>query len=136
MIQPPLTGEAGKAVLLVDDEKPLLKMMSLYLERLGYEARTAESADLAWTAVRHSGGQFAAAVLDASMDGLSLEDLAGNLLAANPRLCVIVASGYPVDMSALEAKAPGRVLFLHKPFSAGILAATLRRMIGSQEEDV
>jgi DNA-binding NtrC family response regulator len=136
MIQPPLSEEAGKAILLVDDERPLLKMMSLYLERLGFEARTAESADLAWAEVRNSGGGLAAAVLDASMDGLSMEGLAAHLLAANPRVCVIVASGYPVDMSALEAQAPERVLFLHKPFTAGKLAATLRRMIGSQEEDV
>jgi two-component system cell cycle sensor histidine kinase/response regulator CckA len=125
----------GRTVLLVDDDKPLIKMMSLYLVRLGYEVHAAESAEVAWTAV-HSAADLAAALLDASIDGLQMEDLAGNLLSANPRLCVIVASGYPVDMSALEAKAPGRVLFLQKPFSAGTLAATLRRMIGSQEENV
>jgi DNA-binding NtrC family response regulator len=119
----------------VDDDKPLIKMMSLYLERLGYEVRAAESADLAWAAVQ-SAADLAATLLDASIDGLRMEDLAGNLLAANPRMSVIVASGYPVDMGALEARAPGRVLFLHKPFTARTLAATLRRMIASQEEDV
>jgi DNA-binding NtrC family response regulator len=135
MIQPPLREASGKTVLLVDDEKPLLKMMSLYLARLGYEAHTAETADEAWEAMRRLGGGLSAAVLDASLEGLRLEDFASDLLAANPRLCVIVASGYPVDMSALEAKAPGRALFLHKPFNAGELAATLRRMIGSKEEE-
>ena len=135
MIQPALREGTGRTVLLVDDDKPLIKMMSLYLVRLGYEVHAAESADVAWAAVQ-SAADLAAALLDASIDGLQMEDLAGNLLAANPRMCVIVASGYPVDMSALEAKAPGRVLFLQKPFAAGTLAATLRRMIGSQEEDV
>jgi len=136
MVQPPLREGSGKAILLVDDEKPLLKMMSVYLRRVGYEARTAETTDGAWAMARESSGELMAAVLDASMEGLSMEDLASNLLGANPRLCVIVASGYPVDMSALEAIAPGRVLFLHKPFTAESLVATLRRMIGSQEEDV
>lgn len=135
MIQPALREGTGRTVLLVDDDKPLIKMMSLYLVRLGYEVQAAESADVAWAAVQ-SAADLAAALLDASIDGLQMEDLAGNLLAANPRMCVIVASGYPVDMSALEAKAPGRVLSLQKPFTAGTLAATLRRMIGSQEEDV
>lgn len=107
--------------------------MSLYLSRLGYEARTVERADQAWAAARQSVGSLAAAVLDASLDGLDMEDLAAHLLSANPRMCVIVASGYPVEMSVLEAKAPGRVLFLHKPFTAGKLADTLRRMIGAQE---
>jgi two-component system, cell cycle sensor histidine kinase and response regulator CckA len=136
MIQPPLREGTGKAVLLVDDERALLKVMSLYLGRLGYEVQTAETADRASAAVHESGAALAAAVLDASLDGLSVEDLASNLLTANPRLCVVVASGYPVDMTTLEPLAPGRVVFLQKPFTAERLAATLRRMIGAQEEDV
>jgi CheY-like chemotaxis protein len=47
---------------------------------------------------------------------------------------LLVASGYPVDISGMEAAAPGRVAFLHKPFSPEMLAAVLRRMIGAQEE--
>lgn len=136
MIQPALREGSGKAVLLVDDEKQLLKMMSVYLRRLGYAVRTAEATDLAWAEVGHSVGELAAAVLDASLAGLSTEDLAFRLLEANPNLCVIVVSGYPVDMTVLEAAAPGRVLFLHKPFTAEMLAATLRRMIGAQKENV
>src|SRR6516165_632680 len=89
MIQPALREGTGRTVLLVDDDKPLIKMMSLYLVRLGYEVHAAESADVAWAAVQ-SAADLAAALLDASIDGLQMEDLAGNLLAANPRMCVIV----------------------------------------------
>jgi len=134
MVQPPLREGTGRTILLVDDERALLKILSVYLSRLGYQTRAAESTDQAWAAVRESAGELAAAVLDASLPGLSTEDLAANLLAANPRLCAVVASGYPVDMSVLEEQAPGRVLFLQKPFTPEMLAATLRRMIGAQEE--
>ena len=79
---------------------------------------------------------FALAVLDATMSGIPLGDLAARMLAANPRLCVIAASGYPVDMASLEAAAPGRVMFLHKPFSPEMLGNAVRRMIATQEEDV
>ena len=123
-------------MLLVDDERPLLKMMSAYLTRLGYELRTAETAEQARSEAGRSAGEFTAAVLDATLDGLSTEELASQLLDANPRVCVIVASGYPVDMSVLEAQSPGRALFLHKPFNGEMLAATLRRMIGAQEANV
>jgi DNA-binding NtrC family response regulator len=136
MILPALRETPNKLVLLVDDERPLLKMMSTYLRRLGYDARTAESTDAAWAEAGESAGRFSAAVLDASMEGLSAEELGCRLLDANPTLCVIVASGYPVDMSVLEAAAPGRVQFLQKPFSPEMLAATLRRMIGAQEEEL
>jgi len=47
----------------------------------------------------------------------------------------VVSSGYPVDMRVLQQAAPGRVEFLHKPFSPDMLVAVLRRMLGPQEED-
>jgi FixJ family two-component response regulator len=58
------------------------------------------------------------------------------MLAADPRLCVIAASGYPVDITMLQTAAPGRVMFLHKPFSPEMLGRAVRRMIGTQEKDV
>jgi FixJ family two-component response regulator len=76
------------------------------------------------------------AVLDATMTGIGVEDLASRMMAANRRLCVIVASGYPVDMTALQAAAPGRVTFLHKPFTPEMLAGAVRRMLATQEKAV
>jgi DNA-binding NtrC family response regulator len=120
-------------ILIVDDEPALLKMMSVYLSRLGYGVVTAVSAGEALAALAAEPGGFAVAVLDASLGGTSLEDLASQLLTATPRLCVIAASGYPVDITHLEATAPGRVAFLHKPFAPEMLATAVRRMLGTQE---
>jgi two-component system cell cycle sensor histidine kinase/response regulator CckA len=124
---------AGR-ILLVDDEPALLKMMSVYLGRRGYGVTTADTTEAAWAEVESAPGAFAAAVLDATMAGLSMERLALRLLDANRSLCVIAASGYPVDMTAMESAAPGRVMFLHKPFAPEMLAEAVRRMIASQEE--
>jgi DNA-binding NtrC family response regulator len=79
---------------------------------------------------------FAVVVLDASMAGSTLSELGGEILAANGEVRLIAASGYPIDVTGLEAAAPGRVTFLHKPFSPEMLAATVRRMLGAQEESV
>ena len=111
-------------------------MMSTYLRRLGYVVLTAGSTEQAWTEVEAAPHSFALAVLDATMSGMPMEDLAARILAADPRLCVIAASGYPVDISRLEAAAPGRVMFLHKPFSPEMLGQAVRRMIATQKEDV
>ena len=51
-------------------------------------------------------------------------------------MSVIAASGYPVVMNALEAAAPGRVMFLHKPFTSEMLVDAVRRMLGPEEENV
>jgi DNA-binding NtrC family response regulator len=38
-------------------------------------------------------------------------------------------------MSALEAAAPGRVAFLHKPFTPDMLAAALRRILAAEKKE-
>ena len=128
----PLAGR----VLIVDDEPALLKMMSAYLARLGFAVATANDTEQAWSVLESASASIALAVIDASMPGLSMPDLAARILRANPSMRVLAASGYPVDMTALEAEAPGRVAFLHKPFSPEMLAAAVRRMLGSQEENL
>jgi CheY-like chemotaxis protein len=125
---------ASGRVLVVDDEPPLLRMLSLYLGRLGYSVTTAESTDAAWRLVEADPAAFAAAVLDGSMSGMSMGDLALRMLRANQELRVLAASGYPVDMTALAEAAPGRVDFLQKPFTPEMLAAALRGLLGAQEE--
>lgn len=109
-------------------------MMSAYLGRLGHSVTTANTTERAWEEVKASPSEFIVAVLDATMIGLSMEELAARLLNANPKLCVLAASGYPVDMANLKAAAPGRVDFLHKPFTPEMLAAAVRRMLAAQEE--
>ena len=49
---------------------------------------------------------------------------------------MIAASGYPVDMSEVEAAAPGRVAFLPKPFTPEMLVAVVRRMLAPEEETI
>jgi CheY-like chemotaxis protein len=127
---------AAGRILIVDDEPPLLRMMSLYLGRLGYSATTADSTGKAWSLVEADPGAFAAAVLDGSMAGMSMEELARRLLDANPALRVLAYSGYPVDMTALEAVAPGRVAFLLKPFTPEMLAEAMRRLLAAQEQNL
>jgi len=111
-------------------------MMSVYLARLGYAVATADTTDKAWAEAEAAEPGFSVAVLDATMAGLRMEELALRLLQANPTLRVIAASGYPVEMTAIETAAPGRVTFLPKPFTPQMLATAVRRMIGPQKESL
>jgi DNA-binding NtrC family response regulator len=123
-------------ILIVDDEPSLLKMMGVYLGRLGYSVTLANSTEKAWAEVEAAPSGYAIAVLDGSMPGLSMEDLALKMLRANPSLCVVAASGYSMDTTAVEAAAPGRVAVLQKPFAPEMLAAAVRRMLATQEEEL
>ena len=60
-----MTKAAGR-ILIVDDEPILLKMMNVYLGRLGYTVVTASSTEKAWAEVQAAPHAFAVAVLDAT----------------------------------------------------------------------
>jgi DNA-binding NtrC family response regulator len=127
---------ATARILLVDDDPSLLKMMGVYLGRLGYSVTLANSTEKAWAEVEAAPSGYDVAVLDGSMPGLSMQDLALKMLRANPSLCVVAVSGYSVDTTAIEAAAPGRVAVLQKPFAPEMLAAAVRRMLAAQEENL
>ena len=118
-------------VLLVDDEPQLLKVMSVYLARLGYPVATARSTEQALAAFERAPADFAVAVLDATMPGLATQELASRLLSASASLRVIVTSGYPVEIAEIEAAAPGRVACLPKPFTPEMLASVVERMLAA-----
>jgi len=127
-------SETGLRILIVDDEPPLLRMMSIYLGRKNYRVTVAGSAPKARLELAASPGEYRVVVMDATLPGTTLTGLGGEILAADLNIRLLVCSGYPVDMSGLEAAAPGRVAFLHKPFSPEMLAATVRRLLGTEEE--
>jgi DNA-binding NtrC family response regulator len=127
---------SGRRILIVDDEPTLLRMMAVYLGRLGYSVTTAGATEEAWEQVKPSPEEFGVVVLDASMAGIGIHTLAQQMLALSPELCVLVASGYPLDMTALVAQAPGRVEFLQKPFTPEMLSDAVRRLLGPEKENI
>jgi len=130
-----MTPTLGR-VLIADDEPSLLKMMTAYLRRLGYAVAAVQTSAEAWAAMEADPGGFVCAVLDATMSGMPLEELGRKMIGASPSLRILVASGFPVDVTALENAAPNRVAFLHKPFTPEMLANTVRRLLAPQDEAV
>jgi DNA-binding NtrC family response regulator len=127
-------SERATTILIIDDEPLLLRMMSLYLGRKGYQVTVAGSAPKARAELAAAAAGFDVIVLDATIAGITPVEFGSEILGGDPNVRVLVASGYPVDMSGLEAAAPGRVAFLHKPFPPEMLAAALRRLLGREEE--
>ena len=126
----------SQRILVVDDEPSLLRILSIYLTRLGYLVSTSDTTEGAWQLFEADPGAFSVAVLDGSMAGITMEDLALRMLRANPALRVLAASGYPLDVASIEKEAPGRVNFLQKPFTPEKLDAAIRGLLGPKTETV
>jgi DNA-binding NtrC family response regulator len=95
-----------------------------------------ESSGEAWASLENDPGGFDLIVLDATLAGMSLDEMALRMLGAHPDLRVLASSGYPVDTSAIESAVPGRIMFLHKPFTPEALGALVRRMLAHKEEGI
>jgi DNA-binding NtrC family response regulator len=126
-------GTPGR-LLLVDDEPALLKLMTVYLARRGYSVEAVASTEEAWARAEADPSAFAVAILDGSMSGMPSTELASRLMRASPAIRVIATSGYPTELSGVQAADPARAVFLPKPFTPEMLAALVEKMLASQED--
>ena len=83
----------------------------------------------AWEHIQAAPESYDLALIDATMPGMTAEELTRRILEANPRMKVIAASGYPITLEEFATPDPNRVAFLHKPFSPDTLAELVRRLL-------
>jgi DNA-binding NtrC family response regulator len=128
---PGVAGERAAArILVVDDEPQLLKILTRYLARLGYGVVAAASTEEAWDHIHAAPEGYSLALIDATMPGMTAEELTRRILKVNASIRVIACSGYPITREEFASLDPERVLFLHKPFSPDTLAEMVRGLIG------
>ncbi|MEJ5369780.1 MAG: response regulator [Bryobacteraceae bacterium] len=118
------------AILLVDDERPLLELLRRYLERAGYEVDVSETGMGALEKCRAAPSAYSVAILDLKLPDIRGEELLPKLLEASPTLQVVVASGTPYSPQGLPAAMRPRVRALLKPFLPKELLEAVRQMGG------
>ncbi len=102
-------------VLIIDDEKNIRATLTICLESMGCEVRSASSPDEAVAAV----GQrpFDLVFLDLRLRESSGLDLLPKLLAESPGLGIVVLTAYATIETAVEALKRGAIDYLPKPFT-------------------
>jgi CheY-like chemotaxis protein len=122
------TAPPSETILVVDDEAPVRVLLADALRRLGYHVLTAEDANSALTMLREHTGRIHLLLTDLVMPGKSGRDLAREAQQLNPRLPVLMMSGYPDRSITSESQIP-RSAFLQKPFALDVLALRVRQML-------
>ena len=127
----PLSIPSGhnETVLLVDDEKSLLDIGKRLLEDNGYQVLLAGSGEEAVEIFRHQGDEIDLVLLDVSMPGMGGRRCLKELLALQPRLKVIITSGYAVDDSLQEILAEGAFAYVAKPYTMVDLLNTIHKAL-------
>ena len=105
-----------QSILLVDDERPLLALLSKFLERRGYDVATCETGTAALDLCRENPARFDVAVLDLKLPDLPGDEILLSLLEISPSLRILVSSGSAWSSAHLPPEYQHRTASILKPF--------------------
>ncbi|BBO88681.1 response regulator [Desulfosarcina ovata] len=123
------TLKGSETVLLVDDEKPILKICQELLEKLGYRAITAGNGQEAVEIISRIGPTINLVILDMIMPDISGMDLFKQIREIRPGTRVILSSGYPLGGQEQEIIQRGCNGFIQKPFNLSELSQKIRHVL-------
>ena len=103
-----------KKILVVDDDKNILKVIKMKLESEGFQVASALKSQVALEIAKDE--IFDLALLDLKLNGKNGIELMEDLHSINPELPVIILTAYGAIDTAVEAMRKGAYSYLTKPF--------------------
>jgi len=115
---PTQAKRAGRTILVVDDDAPVLHCIRRALEQANYVVLTSPSGDHAWTVIERGEASadlvLADMVMPGSIDGLAL---AAKIRQREPKLPVLFMTGAGLEDFEYLAEISTNQLVLRKPFT-------------------
>ena len=127
-----LPGEIVKGkemVLIVDDEKMVLDTGGQMLKKLGYEVLLAMGGHEAVELYKKNRDRIDMVLLDMVMPGMGGGKIYDRLKEVNPKVKVLLSSGYSIDGKATEILKRGCNGFIQKPFNLEQLSQSIRKTL-------
>jgi DNA-binding NtrC family response regulator len=114
----------SEKVLLVDDEKEFLEIMTERMKSRGIDVTTATSAHQALEIIEKEA--FDAIILDFQMPGMDGMDALKAIKAKKPEAQIILLTGYATIEKSVEAMKFGATDFIEKPADLEVLAEKIK----------
>ncbi len=112
-------------VLIVDDEKEFLEIMSQRMTNLGMKVSTAESAEKALSILGQE--SFDAIVMDFQMPEMDGMEALKSIKDKNPELQIILLTGYATVEKTVEAMKIGATDLVEKPADLDALSKKIKK---------
>ncbi len=125
----PPASNGDETILLVEDEKMLLKMAKSVLESFGYKVLAASAPDEALSIARESKGRIHLLVSDVVMPKMNGGTLAAKISEMRPDVKCLFMSGYTSNVIASHGILDESVEFIQKPFPLPALAIKVREVL-------
>jgi len=117
----------GLAILIIEDETTLARNLAVYLERQGYEARTAASAEEGLAQLASWRPELV--LCDHNLPGQSGLEALRRIRTQDPDIRVVMMTGYGSTELAVEAMKAGAADFLTKPLVLGEVKLLIERLL-------
>jgi len=129
-VEPDVRG--SETILVVEDERKILRMATIMLEQLGYTVLAASRPAEAVALAGEHAGEIHLLMTDVVMPDMNGRELSVRLRALYPRLKVLFMSGYTANVIAHRGVLDEGVNFIQKPFSQKDLGIKVRRSLGDR----
>jgi len=117
-------------VLLVDDDRSLLRLLSMRLMAAGYDVLAVESGRQALEQL--SGFRPDMVITDLKMDGMDGMELFDHVHRTHPGLPVLVLTAHGTIPDAFAAASRGIFSYLTKPYNSQVLLEHMARALKSR----
>lgn len=123
-----------ETILVVEDELHVLELVCRFLKNYGYTVIPATSGAEALSICETRKEPIHLLVTDVVMPTMSGRKLADRLLLLHPETNVLYMSGYTDEAIVHHGVLDSGTLFLHKPFTAEVLARKVREVLDRVQE--
>jgi CheY-like chemotaxis protein len=118
-----------ETVLLIDDEGMIIDVGEQMLKTIGYKVILAGSGKEAIELFKENQDKIDMVILDMIMPGVSGGETYDRIKEINPRVKVLLSSGYSIDGQAEEILERGCNSFIQKPYNIKELSYKLREIL-------
>lgn len=126
------TGQ--ESILFVDDEKSLVEIEKLMLQRLGYHVVSEYSSRKAFNTFINNTDHFDMVITDMTMPEMTGLELARGISAIKPDIPIIICTGYNNKITEDVARGAGIARVLLKPLETREFAVTIRELLDKRSE--
>jgi two-component system cell cycle sensor histidine kinase/response regulator CckA len=128
-----IPSSRGETVLLVEDDRSILKLGNTVLERLGYTVLTASTPGEAMALAKEHADKIDLLITDVVMPEMNGREMADQLQTLSPDLKILFMSGYTSNVIAHSGILEEGVRFMPKPFSTKDLAVKVREALDNEK---
>jgi len=132
----PAPVHSGGSILVMDDEEVIRDLSAEMLNYLGYQGATCEDGAEAvarYKAALESGAPFSAVIMDLTIPGgMGGKEAAQQILAIDPKACLIVSSGYSNDPIMSDYSAYGFNGSIAKPYKMAEFGQMLSSVLSAR----